>query len=107
MRVILIAALMVASSAVTAAALKFSDSHKVARAIEAIRMADVLAAGTPQSITCQVKLTQQPEPGKRPPSVTLDSGQSYTNLLTAITNKLNADKATAEAYLSSVGVTND
>ena len=112
MRILLIGALMVVSSVVTAAALKYSDSGKVDRAIDAIRIANALAAGDPQGITCEVHLANPPGPvgGRNAPlaiAISLDSGQAYTNLLTAMTNKINADKATAEAYLASVGVTDE
>lgn len=107
---IMLVALLASSG--TAAALKYSDRNRVEDAIKAIKMADLLAAGTPENINCRIGLATVP--GERPggasiqPEVVLVEGQqAYTNLLAAMTTKLNNDKATAEAYLASVGVTND
>lgn len=107
---ILLVALLASSG--TAAALKYSDRNKVEEAIKAIAMADALAAGTPESINCRIGLANPgtPGPGARgqvQPEIVLTSGTAYNNLLSAMTTKLNNDKATAEAYLASVGVTND
>lgn len=109
MRILLIAALMLTSSVATAAALKYSDRSRVDVAIHAIAMADALAAGTPENINCRIGLASS-GPGNRQvqPEVVLVSGQqAFTNLLAAMTTKLNNDKTAAEAYLQSVGVTND
>jgi formiminotetrahydrofolate cyclodeaminase len=110
MRIILCALCFIVGVVSSAAALKWSDQEKAKKAIEAIQMANSLAAGMPQSITCRVNLQRVGGPSpvrEKEPEVILDSGTAYTNLLAAITTKLNNDKATAEAYLSSVGVTND
>jgi len=100
----LIALVALVSVSGTAFALKWSDRHLVAKAKEAIDMADALAAGTPENVNCRIGLASS----KVMPEVVLQSGsQAFTNLLAAMTTKLNNDKTSAEAYLASVGVTND
>src|SRR5262245_4097714 len=98
------AALLGAST--TAYALKWSDRSKAQDAITAIAMANALASYTAGAINCHVSLVNAPG-GTTVPEVILTSGTAYTNLLAAITTKINSDKATAESYLSAQGVTND
>jgi hypothetical protein len=112
MKILTLALVALISAATGAMALQYSQRHLVDRAIEAIKMADALAAGTPQAISCSIHLAPIPggfgsARGRAIPQVTIDSGTVYNNLLSAMTTKLNNDKATAEAYLASVGVTND
>lgn len=109
MKLWIIALSMLVASTATAAALKWSDRHKVEVAKNAIDMANALAAGTPQAINCRINLASSPGARQQVrPEVVLQSGQqAFTNLLAAMTTKLNNDKTTAEAYLASVGVTND
>ena len=89
--------------------MNYSDRINVDRAIRAIGMADRLAGGVPKTIRISVALEgAQGGPRVEAPTVVLSSGtQAFTNTLTAVTNKLNSDKAAAEAYLVSVGVTTD
>ena len=95
------------SATTSAVALKWSDKSKVDQATQAINVANTLAARTPGSITCRINTTN----GHRDdPSieVVLQSDQpAFTNLLNAMTTKINADRDTANAYLTSIGVTND
>lgn len=102
------------ASSGTAAALKYSDRQKVDKAMEAIAMADALEAGTPENINCRIGLASTGGPGaggpgrQVQPEVVLVTGQqAFDNLLAAMTTKINNDRDTAEAYLTSVGVTTD
>jgi hypothetical protein len=106
----LISALLIGAAS-GASALKFSDRAKVDEAMRAIQMADLLASATPLTIECRIPLPTAnlgPPQQRLMPQVVLQSGTpAFTSLLSAMTTKLNADKATAQSYLASVGVTND
>ena len=108
MRRLALLTLIVAISATSgAAAMKWSEQDKVKRAIEAIAMADALAAGTPETINCRIGMAASGGPAVQPEVVLQSGTQAFTNLLAAMTTKINNDKTAAETYLQSVGVTNE
>jgi hypothetical protein len=96
-KIALLAMLVAMSGATGAMAMKFSDSDRVKKAVEAIAMADALAAGTPQTINCRIDMAASGAgPGARgatvQPEVVLQSGQqAFTNLLAAMTTKITND----------------
>ena len=95
------------SATTSAVALKWSDKNKVDVATHAIAMADVLATRTPDTISCRINMANG-QRGDANVEVALQSGQqAFTNLLSAMTTKINNDRDTANAYLASIGVTND
>lgn len=107
MKTLLISLVFALGATTGALALKFSDiqANKVARAIEAVRMADTLNAESPDNFIVRANM---PNGGSPAPEIVLESDtQAYTQLLSAMRARLDTAAATAQTYLDTVGVTND